>query len=96
MLFQSLLLFFHLKQIPLSSHFFSFLCLYEIRSKLCILVLKGCPCVAVSLCYLCDFGGRAGSDMSMGHIFLQGVLAAITLAGGGARDRGAQARIDIG
>ena len=48
--------------------------------------------MAVSLCYLCDFGGIAGSDMSMGHIFLQGVLAAIALAGGGATDRGVQAR----
>ena len=42
------------------------------------------------------FGVRAGSDMSVGHIFLQGMLATITLAGGGGRDRGAQARIDIG
>ena len=30
--------------------------------------------------------------MSMGHIFLQGVLAAITLVGGGATDRGVQAK----
>ena len=29
------------------------------------------------------FGARAGSDMSMGHIVPHGVLAGVTLAGGG-------------
>ena len=38
------------------------------------------------------FGGRAGSDVSRSHIFPQGVLAAITLVGGGAGDEGARAR----
>ena len=30
--------------------------------------------------------GRAGSDVSRSHVFPQGVLAAITLVGGGAGD----------
>ena len=38
------------------------------------------------------FGGRAGSDMSMSHIFPHGVLAGITLVGGGAGDEGARSR----
>ena len=39
------------------------------------------------------FGGRAGSDINTGHIFLQRVLAAITLMGGGAGDGGARAGV---
>ena len=35
--------------------------------------------------------GRAGSVVSMGHIFPQGVLAALTLVGGGAGDGGPRA-----
>ena len=44
------------------------------------------------------FGGRAGSDMSMGHIFPHGVLAGVTLVGGGAGDGGAtcRARCELG
>ena len=38
------------------------------------------------------FGGRAGSDVSMSHIFPQGVLSAITLVGGWAGDGGARTR----
>ena len=63
--------------------------------QLPILVLKGCACVGTSLYSLCvpsGFVGRAVSDMSMSHIFPQGVLAAITLVGGGAGDRRASAR----
>ena len=37
------------------------------------------------------FGGRAGFGVDASHIFPQGVLAAIILAGGGAVDRGARA-----
>ena len=35
---------------------------------------------------------RAGSKVSMGHIFPQGVLAALTLVGDGAEDGDARAR----
>ena len=38
------------------------------------------------------FGWRAGSDMSTCHIFLQGVLAAISLVGGTSGDGGSRAR----
>ena len=38
-----------------------------------------------------DFGGSSVSEVSMDHIFPQGMLAAITLVGGGPRD-GARAR----
>ena len=57
--------------------------------------LEEYPCVGMSICspYLpSGFGGRAGSDVSMSHIFPQGVLAAITLVGGGAGYGGAKAR----
>ena len=37
-------------------------------------------------------GGRAGSDISIGHVFSQCVLAAITLVGGRGRVGGARAR----
>ena len=60
-------------------------------NKLPVPVLKGCPCVGTCLCSLCvlsGFGGRAGSDVSTGHVFPQDVLAAITLVGGGAGDGG--------
>lgn len=39
------------------------------------------------------FGGRAVSNVSKSHIFPQGVLAAITLVGGGARAGGDRARV---
>ena len=38
------------------------------------------------------FGGRAVSEVSMGCMFLQGVLAATTLVGGRAGVEGARAR----
>ena len=45
------------------------------------------------------FGGKAGFEMSMGHVFPRGVLAAVTHCwrwgwevGGGAGDEGARAR----
>ena len=57
-------------------------------------VLKVCPCVGMSLCSLhvpSGFGGRTGSEMSMGCVFTWGVLAATTLMGGRAGDGGARA-----
>ena len=45
-----------------------------------------------SLCVPRDFRVRPGSEMSMSHVFPQGVLAAITLVGGGTGDREAGAR----
>ena len=56
--------------------------------QLPIVVLKGCPYVGVPLCKVCvpsAFGGRAGFDMDASHLFPQGVLAAITLLGGGGK-----------
>ena len=47
--------------------------------------------MGVSLCSLyvpSGFCWRAGSEVSLGHKFPQGLLAAITLVGGGARDGG--------
>lgn len=46
----------------------------------------------VSLCGLCVSRGRAESDMSTSRVFPQGVLAGITLVGGGAGEGGAGAR----
>lgn len=57
--------------------------------------LAGSPWVGVSQYSLCvprDFRVRPGSEMSMSHVFPQGVLAAITLVGGGTGDREAGAR----
>ena len=54
--------------------------------QLRIPVSKWCPCVGVSHCSLSvpsGFGGRTGSEGSMDHVFPQGVLAAITVVGGG-------------
>lgn len=45
-----------------------------------------------SLCVPSGFGQSAGSDISMNHVFPQGLLAAITLVGGGARDGRSRAR----
>ena len=42
------------------------------------------------------FGRRAGFDEDASHIFPQGVLAAMTLVGGGAGDGGARARCEAG
>lgn len=47
-------------------------------------VLNTCPCVWVFLCSLCvpsGFGGKAGSEVGMGHVFLQGELVAMALLG---------------
>ena len=50
----------------------------------------------VSLCWSLlvssDFGGRAGSQVNMGHFFPQGVLIHILFWGSGVEDRGANAR----
>ena len=60
-----------------------------------MVVLEGCPYVGVSLYSLqgpSGFGGRTGFDVSTSHTLPQGVLVAVTLVGGGARDGGARAR----
>lgn len=47
----------------------SFSVCLKVGEKLPFPVLKGCPCVEVSLCslhVLLGFGGRVGSDVSMG------------------------------
>lgn len=44
-----------------------------------------CPCVRASICSLhvpSGFGVRAGSEVSRGHVFFWGVLAAAALVGG--------------
>lgn len=38
------------------------------------------------------FDGRAGSETTMGHVFIWGVMAAVTFVGGGGRDEGARAK----
>ena len=55
-------------------------------------ILKGYPFVGLSLRSLCVpnyLGGRAGSVVSVGHIFSWGVLAATTVVGGRAKAEGA-------
>ena len=42
-----------------------------------------------SLCIPRAFGGSAGFNVNTNHVFPLGVLAAITLTGGGVRDGGA-------
>lgn len=62
---------------------------------LLILVLKGYPCVGVSLYSLCMpsvFGGKSGFELSMSDIFPQCVVAAIILVGGGIGDEGSRDR----
>lgn len=52
-------------------------------------VLKGCSYVGASLCRMCmsdAFSGRARFDVDASRVFLQDVLATITLVGGGAGD----------
>lgn len=60
--------------------------------QLPILAWKVYPYVDKSLCSLgvpSSFGGRAGSEVSMGPIFRQGVLATTILIGCGAGVEGA-------
>ena len=45
-----------------------------------------CVSNPMQLCVPSGFDRRTGSEVSMDHIFFQGVLAAITLVGGGAGD----------
>lgn len=45
-----------------------------------------------SLCVPIGFGRKARSKVNTGHVFSQGVLAAITLVEGGAGDAGGKAR----
>ena len=63
--------------------------------QLPIVVSKGFPCVGASLYSLhvpSGFGGRTRCEVNTSHVFLKGVLAAITLVGGGAGDGGARIR----
>ena len=63
--------------------------------QLPVLALRMCPCMGMSLCNLhvpSGFGGRAGSQLSMGRIILLGVLASITLEKGRAGNGRAKAR----
>lgn len=58
------------------------------------MVLKGCSYVGVPLWRLSiysAFGGRAGLDVDISHVFLWGMLAAFTLVGGVGGDGGAGA-----
>ena len=62
--------------------------------QLPIAVLNVCAYVRVSLYRLhvpSAFGGRAGFDVDASNIFLQDVLASVTLVGGGTAHRGAKA-----
>lgn len=42
------------------------------------------------LCVPSGFGGRTESEVTLGHMFPQGVLAVMTLVRGGAGDEGAK------
>lgn len=58
-------------------------------------VLKGRPfCGAVLIQSACAyyFDGRAGSEVSEGHVLSWGVLASTTVVGGRAKDEGAIAK----
>ena len=59
------------------------------------MVLKGCPCVGISLYSLHvpnGFGDRAEFGVNTIHVFPQGTVTAITLVDGGAGDGGSRAR----
>ena len=43
-----------------------------------------------------DFDSRAGFDLNTSHVFLQGVLSAIILLGGGVRDEGPEPGVSQG
>lgn len=61
-------------------------------------VLKKCPYVGASLYNLyvpSGLGGRAGFDVNRSIFFPPGVLAAITLVGGGAGEGVAKARTSV-
>ena len=47
------------------------------------------------LCIPNAFGGRAGFDMNASHVFPQGVLAAITVVGGGLEMKGLQLGLGV-
>lgn len=51
-----------------------------------------------AVCLPSGFGGRAGSEVSIGHVFPQSVLTGITLVVGGHGDGegGGRARYDLG
>lgn len=79
----------HLKQIPVFSFCLIFLSLWNKVTQLPLLILTRCPCVGLFLCIMfVPSGFCLGSrcEMSMGHVFHQGVLEAMTLVGSGARN----------
>ena len=41
---------------------------------------------------LCGFDGRAGSEMTMGHVFIWSVMGAVTFMGREGRDEGARTK----
>ena len=89
------LLFFHLKQIPLSSQFaYLSFSLWNYVKPLLIPVLKKCPCVSVSLYSVClPSGGWECCNWSEhSHVFSPECVGTIALVGGGAGDRGIRIR----
>ena len=83
-------------QIEITSILLNFLCFYEFRSN--IYQLQSWRCVltwrhAFADCLPNAFRGRFGFDVGAKHSFPQGVLAAITLVGGGAGDGEARAGV---
>lgn len=75
---------------------FTFISFYEIRWNTIVLVLKGGPSLEVSLCSLClSSWGKVGSEVSVGHNFSKGMLAAITLVGGEAEGRGLEPELGV-
>lgn len=54
--------------------------------------LEESPCVEAPLYSLCGFDGSAGSEMTMGHVFIWSVMAAVPFVGGGGRDEGSRAK----
>lgn len=62
------------------------------ETQLPIPALRRSPCVEKHPYSLRGFDGRAGSETTMGHVFIWGVMAAVTFVGGRGRDEGARQR----
>lgn len=66
-----------------------FLSLWNKVTQLPLLILMRCPCVGLFLCIMFVPSGfclESRFEMSMGHVFYQSVLEAMTLVGSGARN----------
>lgn len=64
-----------------ASHFLKFLCCVKLGERVTCCDLEGVSLhksIPYSLCAPSAFGARAGFDVSTSHVFLQGMLAAIT------------------